>query len=708
MCAHPDLLLWERVDILWGTLMVAVEHDDLGERFDDAVAGLDGLDLRPIDLVPVQRGLYVYRAYGRIEQARAADEDQRARRLGQARDEVKKLGKVATTPVLRAHHALARASLLQAGGHPAQALRALGRSEPERLVVDAPGLSMEAARVRALALTAQGAVAQARREARHAVSIAAEQGWPHRVRRLSAELDVSGRTTVKAGRPRTSDGVAVSVYRQRLEAIEQVSRAAAAVLDPARIATVALDETIRILGAERAFLFLVDEDDGRLLPFRGRDAQGNDVEELTGYSATLVERVRRSEEPLVVTGTDEGEALGAESVVLHGLRSIIVAPIVLDGRLIGVAYLDSRVAKGIFTVDDLGTLATIINHVGVAFETARAAQLELAVAAANDRRDLAETMRDGLAAIAGSLEPEDVLRRLLATIVDVGDGGHGWLVLGTGASGPVRIVTAGEGRDDELIDADGSLDAVLALKHPQVGDGDLAVPALVRAAVGDTGSWMAVPLWARDEHLGVLVVAADRAGAYGDDQVEIAAALVGQGMVAYESARLFERVQELAAVDGLTGLANRRHFFDLADRQVSQCRREGLSLAAMMIDVDHFKAVNDRFGHRAGDEVLAEVAARLLRAGRTEDVVGRYGGEEFAVLASSCPEGAAVAAERLRAAVSETPVPTTMGPIPISVSIGIAELTGTDDVSTLLARADDQLYEAKRAGRNRISAAPLP
>jgi hypothetical protein len=109
----------------------------------------------------------------------------------------------------------------------------------------------------------------------------------------------------------------------------------------ARFPCIRLKETVPGLAAVRAFLFLID-DTGDLVAHWGRDAAGHDVPELTGYSASLVQRVRQSREPLVVTGTDEGAALGAQSVVLHGLRSILVALLQLEGRLLGVVYLDSR------------------------------------------------------------------------------------------------------------------------------------------------------------------------------------------------------------------------------------------------------------------------------------------------------------------------------------------------------------------------------
>src|SRR5262249_16811859 len=201
---------------------------------------------------------------------------------------------------------------------------------------------------------------------------------------------------------------------------------AATVLDPRELARVALDETLRILGAERAYLFLVDADldkadldkadPGKLVPHVGRDGEGNDIGELTAYSSTLVDRGRYTLEPAVVTGSEEGLALGSRSALTHGLRSIMVAPLLFDGRLRGVVYLDSRVAKGMFNPDDVDILTAITNHVAVSLETARAAQLALEVQAASRQRDVAETLRAAMAEQSATLDPGDVMDRLLRSL----------------------------------------------------------------------------------------------------------------------------------------------------------------------------------------------------------------------------------------------------------------------------------------------------
>jgi len=125
----------------------------------------------------------------------------------------------------------------------------------------------------------------------------------------------------------------------------------------------------------------------------------------------------------------------------------------------------------------------------------------------------------------------------------------------------------------------------------------------------------------------------------------------------------------------------------------------------MMIDIDHFKNINDEYGHQVGDEVIQVVARRLSRLALPGDVLARYGGEEFVLLARDPGADPAAAAERLRAAVADTPVATRAGALSVTVSVGAASLRADDlDIGTLLGRADRNLLEAKRAGRNRVAA----
>jgi two-component system cell cycle response regulator len=163
-----------------------------------------------------------------------------------------------------------------------------------------------------------------------------------------------------------------------------------------------------------------------------------------------------------------------------------------------------------------------------------------------------------------------------------------------------------------------------------------------------------------------------------------------------------------ASHDDLTGVWNRGAVLELLQREVWRTEREGSSLAVMLVDLDHFKNVNDTLGHASGDDVLRETARRISQAVRSYDFVGRYGGEEFLILLPGCDRAAAEErAERLTAAVNESPIETTGGQTRMTLSAGVistVDAPGCDSLA-LLRAADAALYRAKAAGRNRVELA---
>jgi diguanylate cyclase (GGDEF)-like protein len=171
---------------------------------------------------------------------------------------------------------------------------------------------------------------------------------------------------------------------------------------------------------------------------------------------------------------------------------------------------------------------------------------------------------------------------------------------------------------------------------------------------------------------------------------------------------LQERLRVEATHDSLTGLWNRAATFDFLRRELSRSERQGTPVTVVMADIDHFKQINDTHGHLAGDVVLREVAHRLSSAVRSYDVTGRVGGEEFLIVFPGCAVGDAVdQAERLRACINREPVDTPEGPIPVTLSLGVAvrEAPMVVDANSLLRAADAALYRAKSGGRDRVELA---
>jgi two-component system cell cycle response regulator len=165
-----------------------------------------------------------------------------------------------------------------------------------------------------------------------------------------------------------------------------------------------------------------------------------------------------------------------------------------------------------------------------------------------------------------------------------------------------------------------------------------------------------------------------------------------------------EQLRLQATHDSLTGLLNRAAILEMLQRELARSSREGTPVSIIAVDLDHFKSVNDTYGHQAGDAVLVEATQRMQASLRTYDAIGRCGGEEFLIVSSGCDtRTAAEQAERLRQVVAARPVQCVHGTIPVTVSLGVAAVTGDlMQADELLRVADEALYLAKRNGRNRV------
>jgi diguanylate cyclase (GGDEF)-like protein len=217
-------------------------------------------------------------------------------------------------------------------------------------------------------------------------------------------------------------------------------------------------------------------------------------------------------------------------------------------------------------------------------------------------------------------------------------------------------------------------------------------------------SLLVLPLVAREEPIGTLIVAAKAPGAFGTSARETLQALANQLAVAMANARSVRLLEELATTDGLTGCLNKRALLDQMEQKLMAAQRFGRKLSLIVTDLDHFKAVNDTYGHAAGDRVLKELGEVLRRVKRETDIVARFGGEEFCVLCEETDvRGAQLLAERVREELEKTEVLTELGPLKVTASLGVA--TFPDHASTaadLFVQGDKALYEAKHRGRNQV------
>lgn len=171
---------------------------------------------------------------------------------------------------------------------------------------------------------------------------------------------------------------------------------------------------------------------------------------------------------------------------------------------------------------------------------------------------------------------------------------------------------------------------------------------------------------------------------------------------------LLKQLYESSTRDGLTGAFNRKYYNDRLAAEVAFARRHGTQLGLILFDIDHFKSINDRYGHPAGDVVLRQLATRIAHQLRSEDLFARIGGEEFAVVLRGIPlQGCVQLAERLRAVMAAQPITLDRRSIVVTMSLGSAALAGDEVSASELTRiADERLYEAKRGGRNRVVPSP--
>ncbi len=221
-----------------------------------------------------------------------------------------------------------------------------------------------------------------------------------------------------------------------------------------------------------------------------------------------------------------------------------------------------------------------------------------------------------------------------------------------------------------------------------------------------TQSLLSVPLLIGTEVVGVLNVnnKIDNAVFTPHDLANLTM-LASQAAVSIENARLYETLQRLAVTDPLTKLFRRNYFEEQMEAELGRCRRYGRPLSVMMLDIDHFKSVNDTYGHAAGDAVLQGLAGLLRRYARKDDLIARYGGEEFVVyLVETDQDGARLAGERVRMGTENQDFTLPDGrKLRVTISVGTASYPpDADDVSALVQRADLALYAAKHGGRNQV------
>ena len=336
-------------------------------------------------------------------------------------------------------------------------------------------------------------------------------------------------------------------------------------------------------------------------------------------------------------------------------------------------------------------------------------------AAEREQRTLAEALRDTAAALNTTLRLDEVLDRILMNIGRVVpvDAVNIMLV----ETGVARIARSqgytGDHIQQALTDLRLEVACVPTFRRMAETGQPLIIPDVQSqpgwVAVPGTDwirSYAAAPIRSRGETIGFLNLDSAIPDFFTLAHAERLQAFVDQAAIAIENARLYAEVQKKALTDSLTGLSNYRALLEQGQHEVERAIRLGHPLSALMIDIDHFKEVNDSCGHPAGDRLLRVLVKKFQENVRTIDLIGRYGGDEFVILLiENDLETAYQVAERLRLAALCARVMADQGPVGCTISIGAAALDDRiQDITQLIERADEALYVAKQQGRNRVGA----
>ena len=338
------------------------------------------------------------------------------------------------------------------------------------------------------------------------------------------------------------------------------------------------------------------------------------------------------------------------------------------------------------------------NGTGLAELNERIEQLSSDLESAIQRTEEERRRSRFLGELAGSIDLDEVLARTLEAAGGI-SGADAALVTTTGFDGQPLVATLGLSAEEAERQAiagppDGRAARSIGISY-RYGSEELSQNgSLIHSGV-------AVPLLREDEQLGFLTIFT-RSGArsFSEEDVGELEQLALRAGPAIENARRFREARQLADLDALTGLHNRRYFHETLAREVSRAQRYDRSLALIVFDLDDFKAINDRIGHLAGDAVLADAAERVRDSVRSADIACRVGGDEFAVI---LPESTLMDADqlyrRIQQSVSSRPIGQEGR---LFLSAGVTDMRPEDDAVSFFQRADDALYRAKEAGKGRM------
>lgn len=499
-----------------------------------------------------------------------------------------------------------------------------------------------------------------------------------------------------------------ALYRrqQTLNLLHEIVGSALQTTDRRSIAQTIVNHLGNLIDSDGCFLTGWEEDSKKFIPLAAYGLYSKAYLSLTMEPGepTLTTSALAAGHTLIVEDLSNTQYLSPRIAALLPFRSAMCLPLAAGQKKLGailLAYSNSHQ----FQPEEISTGEQAASLIALTLEKI------YAIEEASRRAEEAEILRKAGAAVAATLQSDEAIDRILEQLS----------LMIPYDSASVQLLRKNE---LEIVGGRGweNPDEVLGLRFPIPDDNPntIVIQTGKPYIVGDTvkshsrfgqdgpqehiRSWLGVPLIVRGKTIGLLAIDSAQINYFTQYHLKTVTTFADQVSIALENARLFEEVQNLALTDALTGLYNRRGLFEIGHIEFTRSRRLEWPFSVIMIDIDHFKRVNDQYGHPAGDQVLQFMASKLSIVVRGTDIVGRYGGEEFAIFLSGSDGKAAMEmAERLRATIEKTLFFVEEDEIQITISLGIAEFNkNSPNLETLVARADQALYVAKHKGRNRV------
>jgi diguanylate cyclase (GGDEF)-like protein len=391
------------------------------------------------------------------------------------------------------------------------------------------------------------------------------------------------------------------------------------------------------------------------------------------------------------------------------IRSYIGSPIVVEGKTIGFINVDSSIPN-FYTQEHAQRLKVFADEAAIAIQNARYVE-EL-----KERNQDLTTLYDVGLAMTKGLDVQEIVGGLFRQIENFKDIDIFFLAMFDDESGKTTVhLHNSSDKSTKNLELTGQLNqsfiGQIVEKKDTVYLPDYTGKCILAEMTENQNypfklmhSYLGIPLIQGKEIIGILSAISRKVDAFNQKQVRLLETVASQVSITLQNVKMYARMKELAIIDELTGIYNRRFLYLAANKEIDSSLRYGRVLSLILIDIDHYKDVNDHFGHMAGDKVLQKLAQIIQKELRSSDVFARYGGEEFLILLPDTDGDAAVAvAERIRDTVENFRVKYNEEEISLTISLGVTRLTPErNTLQELISTVDQALYGAKQKGRNRV------